>query len=247
MAQSAFQSKWGQLTPAAMGTLPEQYRAKVQAQMDAQKPKPESVTLKPDWTFAALDNLPQNVKDMLPQLQQWQPHVTIPQNVFAAVPSTQVQSWANTVAQQMNNNEASALARTQAYMKQKQAEAQAAAMAGYGGGGGGGGGGDDSLAWARLAQEKALADAQMAQQRRLAAQQLGESLANMQNQSWATALPWQLPKNTPWAPGTEPNGALAGLSSLAGIGYTPTRIYADPQPSMSQLLDWVSQATKKFG
>lgn len=126
-----------------------------------------------------------------------------------------------------------------------------------GGGGGGGGGASKAmteyqaeqarLAWAELAQQKALQEAQIAAQRRQVAMQIGEALAAQASANWQRGMPYMLPKGTKYAPNFEPGGAMNVLADLGGYGYNPVPLAEANPPSMSELEGYIRNALSKWG
>ncbi len=120
---------------------------------------------------------------------------------------------------------------------------------------GGGGSGDPyagqkmQLAWAQLAQDKALQEAQIAARRREMAAGIGQNVAQMRMQGWQTGLPWSLPEGSTFAPGLGPGGPLSQLYAMSGSTYNPQDFFLaeNNPPSSDQLMNWVSEAMGRFG
>jgi len=111
--------------------------------------------------------------------------------------------------------------------------------------------------WARLMQEQALAreqmEAQMALEREILAQRrkemaaaIGETVAQLASQNWATGMPWALPEGTRYAPGFETGGPVSALYGMAGLGYTPTPLAEYNPPSSERLMQYVAEALGRY-
>lgn len=114
-----------------------------------------------------------------------------------------------------------------------------------------------AAAWARLVQEQAFAreqmEAQMALEREVLAQRrkemaagIGEMVAQLVSQNWATGLPWALPEGTRYAPGFEVGGPVDALYGMAGLAYSPTPLAKYNPPSSDRLMGYVADAIGRF-
>jgi len=114
-----------------------------------------------------------------------------------------------------------------------------------------------AAAWARLIQEQAFAREQMAaqmalerevlaQRRREMAAGIGEMVAQLVSQNWATGLPWTLPSETRYAPGFEIGGPVEALYGMAGLNYRPTPLAKDNPPSADRLMQYVADAIGRY-
>lgn len=133
------------------------------------------------------------------------------------------------------------------------------------GDGGGGGDGGSALGWAQhalnerrmqqeaeqfaasLAQAAELARLQREQQQREMAAAIGQTIAQLQSQQWATGLPWRLPSGTQYAPGFEPGGVASRLAQMARTSYTPPQIKPANPPGRSEMEAWLEEAIRRFG
>jgi len=105
------------------------------------------------------------------------------------------------------------------------------------------------LAWAQLAQERAMAEAQLAQRRKEMASNIGQQIASMRMQGWQTGLPWSLPKGAAFAPALGPGGPMQQLYALSGATYSPREylLAKNNPPSSDQLSRWIAEAMGRFG
>lgn len=140
-------------------------------------------------------------------------------------------------------------------MSEEDMMAQLAALFG---GGGGGGGISEAFYRDQLAEQMALAREQMAMQEHLAnlarqqaqremAAQMGAQIAGLQTQAWNQAMPWVLPKDTEYLPGTERGGPLDKIAQISGARHTPQRAQVAPPPSQEEMSAWFEDALRRFG
>jgi len=102
----------------------------------------------------------------------------------------------------------------------------------------------------QLQQAWAIAQQNLAQAQKEMAASIGMQPSQLQGQMWGQALPYALPKGTSVAPGFEYGGPMQQLYKMGGSQFTPGqtgRISPYPQPSQSQIMQWVSNAMKQYG
>jgi len=105
----------------------------------------------------------------------------------------------------------------------------------------------DARAREQLAQQMQIANLQQQQAQRGMAAQMGQTIAGLQSQNWATALPYKLPTGTQYAPGFGPGGAASQLARMTGTRYTPQRLAPAPEPTVEEMEDWLESAIAQFG